>query len=175
VQLLYRGILKNNIRNVHVVPFAASDKIEIFSLAGGTSNTYITAPEDGKFCVQSIVLDHYLKDIERIDLVKIDIEGHEPYALKGLRHLLKLHKPTAIMEFNPRCLKDVSRLNPEDCLTNIFALFANIHIIEHSGKYVRFSNPSRLWEYWKERNDEAVRTNWLPDGMLHFDLLGKAR
>ena len=174
LQLLYRGILKNNTRNVYVMPFAASDKIEIFSITG-VSNAHLTTPEDGKDYVQSIILDHHLNDLERIDLVKIDTEGHEPYALNGFRHLLKLYKPTIIMEFAPICLKDNSGLNPKEYLNTIFEMFENVQTIEPSGKFVQFSNPFKLWEYWEERNKEFVRTNWLPDGMLHFDLLAKAK
>jgi len=175
LQLLYRGILKNNTNNVYIAPFAASDKIKVFSLSGGTSNTHIITYEESHNCVQSIVLDDYLKSLDHIDLVKMDIEGHEPYALNGFRHLLKLHKSIIIIEFNPKCLEDISCLNPKECLNMIFDLFENVQVIEYSGTYLPFSNPSQLWAYWEERNKESVKAKRLPDGMLHFDLLAKAK
>ena len=42
LQMLYAGIVRNGFRNVRVLPFAASDAATIFSLDGGTSNTYVT-------------------------------------------------------------------------------------------------------------------------------------
>jgi FkbM family methyltransferase len=175
LQLLYAGILKNNFKNVRVIPLAASNRIEIFSLDGGTSNTYLTVAKKGKHYVQSVLLDDILKDLDSIDVVKIDIEGHEPYALNGFRTLLNIHKPVVLLEFNPRCLRDVSGLNPKDCLKMFFDIFDDMHIIEHSGKQQRFNSVNELWTYWEKKNEEAVKTNWLPDGMLHFDILAKAK
>jgi len=175
LQLLYAGIIKNKFKQVRVLPFAASNKIDIFSLDGGTSNTYLTVPEQGKDYVQSIKLDDVLKDLDSIDVVKIDIEGHEPYAIEGFRTLLNHHKPVVLTEFNPRCLKDVSELKPELFLKIFFELFEDVQVIEHSGKQSRFKSAAELWKYWKYKNKEAVRTNWLPDGMLHFDILAKVK
>jgi FkbM family methyltransferase len=175
LQLLYAGIIKNKFKQVHVLPFAASNKMEIFSLDGGTSNTYLTVPEQGKDYVQSVVLDDILISLDSIDVVKIDIEGHETYAIEGFRKLLKLHKPLILTEFNPSCLEKVSGIHPMDCLELFFKLFENIKVIEHSGTQSLFKSAGEIWRYWKDKNKEAVRTNWLPDGMLHFDILAKVK
>ena len=37
----------------------------------------------------SVVLDDVLGDLPRLDLVKMDIEGHEPAALRGLQSARK--------------------------------------------------------------------------------------
>ncbi len=43
LQLLYAGIVLNGFGNVRVLPYAASNRREVFSLVGGVSNTYVTA------------------------------------------------------------------------------------------------------------------------------------
>ncbi|WP_026732951.1 FkbM family methyltransferase [Fischerella sp. PCC 9605] len=71
LQLLYAGIVKNKFKNVCVMPFAASNRVDIFSLDGGTSNTYLIAPENGKNYLQSVILDDLLKDLTSINVVKM--------------------------------------------------------------------------------------------------------
>lgn len=46
--------------------------------------------------------DHYLQQrgIERVDIVKVDIEGYEKYALQGLRQTLLQSRPCVLMELN---------------------------------------------------------------------------
>ena len=46
-------------------------------------------------------LDDYLSDVERIGLVKCDIEGADLYAMRGARKLLQRHKPVVIIEITP--------------------------------------------------------------------------
>lgn len=175
LQMLYRGIQKNLTNNVQVLPFAASDKADIFSIIGGTSNSFITEPQDHSNLVQSIILDQHLNNLGRIDLVKLDIEGHELNALNGFRQLLHRWKPVVILEFNPRCLREIERLNPKECLETFFELLEHIQVIEYSGEYIPFEDSVRLWNFWEEKNADAVKSRFLPDGMLHLDLLAKAR
>jgi hypothetical protein len=48
------------------------------------------------------LLDNYLKEnkINKIDFIKIDIEGAEFLCFKGATEMLKNHRPTIIMECN---------------------------------------------------------------------------
>ena len=48
-------------------------------------------------------LDHYAQThgISRVDLIKIDVDGHEYPVLKGARELLARHTPTIVMELSP--------------------------------------------------------------------------
>jgi len=46
-------------------------------------------------------LDSFLGIIENIDLIKIDVEGFEPYVLKGADSIISKYKPTIILECNP--------------------------------------------------------------------------
>lgn len=46
--------------------------------------------------VPSITLDQLFLDAERLDLIKIDIEGHEPKALRGAEKVIRKHRPVII-------------------------------------------------------------------------------
>jgi len=50
--------------------------------------------------VQAAVIDDVLPD-QPITMVKIDIEAHEPFALRGMTKLLKKYRPKIVTEFHP--------------------------------------------------------------------------
>ncbi len=49
----------------------------------------------------------------RIDLVKIDIEGSEPRAVRGMAQSLERHRPTVLSEFAPSNLRTLGGIDPE--------------------------------------------------------------
>ena len=104
-----RNILLNNAFNITLLPYALSDKESqadfainpqswnqgMFSLnnsAGGavTQHVVIKVADD---------LDE-IKALEKLDLVKIDVEGFEYHVLLGLAATLKKHKPRIIFEYD---------------------------------------------------------------------------
>jgi FkbM family methyltransferase len=46
-------------------------------------------------------LDDVLSDREKIDLIKIDVEGNELSVLRGAQRVIEDHRPTIIFEFGP--------------------------------------------------------------------------
>ena len=52
-------------------------------------------------------LDAFCTDagIDRVDLVKMDVDGAEPEILRGAEHLLQQHRPTMIIELAPYALE----------------------------------------------------------------------
>jgi FkbM family methyltransferase len=48
-----------------------------------------------------ITLDEFLPNVERVSLLKCDIEGADLYAMRGARKLLEKHKPVIIIEITP--------------------------------------------------------------------------
>jgi FkbM family methyltransferase len=47
-------------------------------------------------------LDDVAKDLFNVNLIKLDIQGGEPYALKGARDIIKKYKPTLLIEAVPK-------------------------------------------------------------------------
>jgi len=52
--------------------------------------------------VDFVTVDHYVmqKDIERIDIMKIDVDGFEPEVVEGAVNTIKNHKPILFLEVN---------------------------------------------------------------------------
>ena len=172
VQLLYRGILHNRFTNVEVIPLAASDRRAIFGMSG-LSNTELVDVNSTIYngrLAQSVVLDEVLGTLPRLDLVKLDIEGQEPAALRGLQRQISTHQPTLVVEFNPRCLNKQQESESE-LLSWILDRYTRVRAISHFGDDQRFSDPDELLAFWRKRATEVAASGALPDGMLHFDLV----
>ena len=48
-----------------------------------------------------VTLDEHLGHIERLALIKCDIEGADLFAMRGARRLIEKHKPVVITEITP--------------------------------------------------------------------------
>jgi len=127
IKKLNTNLVLANSRNVAVYPFAVGDKngqLEINAIdeddfnSGSSSlvvNENIKLLETHKIKINSIILDDFLleKNINKIDFVKIDIEGFELNALKGMRSLIAKSKPTMIIEYNCERLEYLNILNQD--------------------------------------------------------------
>jgi hypothetical protein len=134
----------------------------------------VSAPVDRGHFVQTVVLDEILAGLDRLDLVKMDIEGHEPAALQGLSRLIHRHHPTLVIEFNPRCLAD----RGEDAvalLGQIFDGYPQVEALSAFGDRATFDRSDDLLAYWERRSRDVAAAGLLEDGLLHFDLIATAR
>ena len=176
VQLLYRGLLLNGYTNVEVLPVAASSRRAVFSLVG-RSNTHLEGADataaQGTF-VQSVALDDTLGLLPRLDVVKMDVEGHEPEAFRGFRRNIERHRPSLLLEFNPRCLSGVQGQDPTAFAREILALYPRVRAISHFGDDITFESAEALMVFWERRDREVTAAGQLPAGALHFDLVAKS-
>ena len=172
VQLLYKGLLRNRFTNVEVLPLAAADRRAVFAMSG-LSNTELVLPaatSSGGRLTQSVILDEVLANLSRLDFVKLDIEGQEPAALRGLQRLVAIHQPTLLVEFNPRCLSH-HREDESAFLDWILQRYPRVRAISHFGDDQQFTNSTDLLTFWHRRATEVTSAGSLPEGMLHFDLV----
>jgi FkbM family methyltransferase len=98
LDLLRHNIAKNGLGNVTIVPAAVSDRVGTMELAisrDGAYNSFrsINRQEqvvDRWETIETIDLDGFIRDrgIDRLDLIKIDVEGAENLALAGSHELL---------------------------------------------------------------------------------------
>ena len=115
---LIKNLEMNNLNETcKANPFGLSNKSdeteitlrEDFKHGSNTGNAAIRTSEamDKGFKVSPIKLekldDIWLKDYNdcgNIDIIKIDIEGHEDFCLEGGQEVIKKHRPTILMEVN---------------------------------------------------------------------------
>lgn len=93
-----RACLKRNVpQNVKIFESGLSDVQKVATIGqqspGNTGDNGIGAP--GETIVLNM-LDSFL--FKRVDLIKIDVQGHELNVLKGAENTLRRHKPVVILE-----------------------------------------------------------------------------
>ena len=166
-QLIYSSMLENHVENVRVFPYAASDAAGILKFATVGSNGGVVTSEAKNqrhhFLVPSVVLDEVLKEEESIDLVKIDVEAHEPAVLKGMAGLLKRNRSRIIVEFHPWALQLANLAPPEELLQQLSSFGYSLTIIEPTGNCLRALSSREILDYWKSLGCETV----------HLDLLAE--
>jgi FkbM family methyltransferase len=169
-RLFLQGLLANRFNaGVRLYRFALSDRADIFDLEGG-ANSYLSAPQLGVRLAQSVRGDEILAAEPAVHLIKLDIEGHEPLALRGLAETISRHRPAILCEFNPRCLENYSGSNPEQFAAQIFELAREVQIMENDGQITVARRAADLMRMWRRKNLQAAEKGTLPEGMLHFDL-----
>jgi hypothetical protein len=65
--------------------------------------------------VKVVTIDDWFKtsELTKIDVIKLDVEGNELAALKGMRAVIEEQRPVLIVEINPQTLS-LSGLKPSD-------------------------------------------------------------
>lgn len=70
--------------------------------------TVVPNERPGAFRVPSTNLDTLARDLDRVDLIKIDAEGAEEDIVAGMQELLARHRPNVLLEFNAARSRDAS-------------------------------------------------------------------
>lgn len=152
---LRANLLLNQFHNVVVNAVALSNIssnrdlfIPAVNLNRGIRNTglasfYVSKQEisrSKKESVSTITLDEYVQrsDLEKVDVIKIDVEGAEMDVLEGGLESLRKFRPIILMEVNEQHLNYASR-TIDELLKFWGSLDYSIAIIKHNGrlKYVR--------------------------------------
>jgi FkbM family methyltransferase len=107
-RLLQENVELNGYRNVVLCRKAVSNKTgpaHLFRCDTNQGDHRVYDSADGRpaVAIESVALDHYLRDYQgRIDLVKLDIQGSEWAAIRGMKALLRTHRETRLItEFWP--------------------------------------------------------------------------
>jgi FkbM family methyltransferase len=157
VQSLCAGIVANGLTNVSVLPIAASARAGVVPILRNTnsSNGIVdthSKPTTADGYVPAQRLDFLLADLKRLDVVKIDIEGHEPIVWPSLEVLLRRHRPVVFAEFNPAAIRNHSRVDAKNFLNELFAIAPSIDVLRLDKRRVSCVSPDQIMEEWRDVN-----------------------
>lgn len=106
---LSKSVHENSLRNVRLFNVALSNTPGKGSLmkVDGERNTGGSYLGSGKGIeVQLQPLDHFAENLERLDLIKMDVEGWEPMVIEGGKKTISKYKPIIVSEISANFLSD---------------------------------------------------------------------
>jgi len=163
--LLQMSARANRFGQIQLHQNAVADTFGVLKLATEGSNGWIAGEHDTMarhqtpFFAQTVPLDAVLGDLPRLDLVKIDIEGAEPAALRGMQGLLERHRPAILTEFSPDMIRHVSGQDAAAYYALLRSYAETMLILEADGPVPA---PASY---------EALFTGFIADRTDHLDLL----
>jgi FkbM family methyltransferase len=112
LETLRANLAANNAANVTIVPVACTDSETTLKFyharvnSGGSSLSRATASGAGdphEFTVRGRPIDDVVQELEvqRIDVLKVDVEGAELFVLRGAKDTLKRFHPKIVIEVVP--------------------------------------------------------------------------
>jgi FkbM family methyltransferase len=174
--LIERATRSNSFDNVKLIRAAASDRNGYIELRthGSTSNSATPAAAGERLSSESgatmrvpaVVLDEALRDLARLDLVKIDVEGMEPRALRGLQRTLDRFRPILISEFHPWAIERACGESAFEFLESLAKRYASITVLHRDGGTEECADADAVMRVWRRVNEAAGM-----DGRVHLDLL----
>jgi FkbM family methyltransferase len=170
LQLIYLGIKKNGYRNVEIFPFGASDQPGLVSIVtdANTSNALVQSASSSR--VPSLhaptrTLDWMCPDLERLDFLKMDIEGHEVLAWRGAGKLLARCKPKIATEFHPLAMRENAGIDCRDYVDMMFEYSRDIRVLVSADKTIACSSYEQVMNCWQEADNRFGG-----QGSTHLDL-----
>lgn len=172
VQLALRSLERRGLVESRVYPFALSNRNRFLGLEFVRLNGVVREDFTNKVMVKGVPGDEYLKDEERIPLIKIDVDGHEPMVLDGLVATIARHRPVLIVEFHAPSLRNVGGVEPEDLLSQLIGLGYSVGVIERdaTGTETRLPDIPAVMAAMRRHNSALGLTD-----ELHLDLVARPR
>ena len=163
-ELIRLSIAANGFANVALHQHAALDREQAcaFQLDGSDASLVEDAGAADAVAT-SVALDDLLADEPRIDVVKMDIEGSEARAWRGMRRLIARHRPVVFTEFHPAALAAVSKVSGADYLNSVCAAGYELFALRRDGP--RSAAPQSAAEIM------ALYEELRPEGYTHVDLV----
>jgi FkbM family methyltransferase len=165
LRLLLLDIKQNNCGNVRVFGVALSNCMgnAFFSTHVGSNGGLLRNDIEVLQSPQCVVVPTFRMDQlihERIDLIKIDVEGAEGLVFEGAWHLVETYRPIISSEFSPEMLRRVSKVEPSDYLSRFQALNYRIFLLERDkadGKRLEITDiPRFLGNYGQHTRIEDI-------------------
>ena len=150
--ILTRNVTMNGHKNIVLARKAVADKNgKVRFLLSGVSGMHslyphrFAGPSRGTVVVDAISIDRFLPG-KRVDVIKMDIEGAEPLALKGMRETIA-NSPnlTLSCEFGPEYLQEAG-FEAEEFLAELLGLGFEVQLIDEYTRSLMPVEKGRLLE-----------------------------
>lgn len=128
------SILENNLENCHIYDIALGETtkdakmVSINYLQEGINIGDLSLGSDGE-SIRVKTIDSF--NFNRIDVIKIDVQGYETFVLDGALESIKQHKPIMIIEFENFQMSKFS-YSPKELFNKIKELDYEIYFLEYS-------------------------------------------
>jgi FkbM family methyltransferase len=160
-EILRKNIAVNRFSNISIVEAGVSNTTEdgnlyISDSHQGDHRTFSQEDRD-TLSIKLYALDDYFQSKQRIDLIKLDIQGAEGLALMGMRRILANNPGLIIlMEFWPDMLLKLG-LSPKEMLQDLLNLGYRIQVIDEKRQTLyELTEPNKLI---KSLVDSRIHTN----------------
>jgi len=138
-RLLHRSVVRNQLSNVEIHPYALSDRRGTLAYVAEGSNGTISdldATRDappGAHLVPAATLDALVAGLDRVDVIKLDVEGAEGRVLRGAARTLGRHRPAVVSEVSPSLLQRISGVSAEAYLAGFLDLGYELSLVDRDG------------------------------------------
>jgi FkbM family methyltransferase len=147
---LQRNVRANGYSNIETINKAVGavskqDSLFISDIHTGDHRTYATSESRKMVPIDVVALDDFFAPEQRIDLIKMDIQGSEGKALEGMKRILTSNRELAIlMELWPTGLRQAGSV-PEKVFGDLRSLGFGVELCdEKSGVLKRVDDPAAL-------------------------------
>lgn len=90
--------------------------------------TIVADARAGAIVVPTCTIDSLAADLDRVDLIKIDVEGGEIDVIAGMRQTIKRHRPSILLEYNAARYAD-----PRGFLEELLGTYGSVSSIGWNG------------------------------------------
>jgi FkbM family methyltransferase len=92
--------------------------------------------------VPAVRLDDLVADLglTSLDILKIDVEGHDIRVVRGARETIERFKPVVVMEFATLAISLHAGMLPSDVLREVRDQFERVYVVQENGKLHRINS-----------------------------------
>ncbi len=142
------SILVNNEKKVVLIKKALGNSNEFVSMLDNNNSSVVNGATNAEvLTVEMSALDIELKSLQKIDFIKIDVEGFELFVLEGSQKILKEKRPFLLLELHPFFIQNFDK-NYTDVINFIENCNYKIEYYSFLNE-LRMPKYRRIFERWK--------------------------
>lgn len=153
VRMLEGSRRTNGFSQIVVAAVAASINAGVLSLNPSFSNGVTQAIEGDLDAllqtniVPCLPIKNLIPHDRRVDFIKIDVEGAEYLALKGMQAIIRRDQPIIVSEFSPPGLSGISGVSGETYLEFLISMGYDLHLVRQNGSPIPQSATDMMRSY----------------------------